>query len=77
MHGSGKGKEGTDIKGRQGRTHFDSSKSKKKVENSKFATRFSPNWWGTGKNGGHCRVHRSEAQKAVCSKLKNKFYSRK
>ena len=30
MHGSGKGKEGTDIKGRQGRTHFDCSKSKKK-----------------------------------------------
>ena len=33
MHGSGKGKEGTDMKGRQGRTHFDCSKSKKKVEN--------------------------------------------
>ena len=74
MHGTGKGKEGTNIKGRQGRTPFDCPKSKKKVENKKFAARFSPNWWGSGKNGGHRRVQWSEADTAVCSKLKNKFF---
>ena len=46
MHGSGKGKEGTDIKGRQGRTHFECSKSKKKSSKIKSSRR------GFLRNGG-------------------------
>ena len=56
MQGTVKGKEGTSLKGRQGRTRFDCPKWKKKVENEKFGTDFSPNWWGFGENGGYRRV---------------------
>ena len=76
MHGADEGKEGTKMKGRQGGTRFDCPKSKKKVENENFATRFSPNWCGFGRNGGHRRVQCNEADTAMRSKLKNKFFSR-
>ena len=56
MQGTVKGKEGTSVKRRQGRTRFDCQKWKKKVENEKFGTGFSPNWWGSGENGGYRRV---------------------
>ena len=56
MQGTVKGKEGTSVKRRQGRTRFDCQKWKKKVENETFGTGFSPKWWGSGEKGGYHRV---------------------
>ena len=77
MQGVDEGKEGTKMKGRQERTRFDCPKSKTKVENKKFATRFSPNWCGFWRNGGQRRVQCNEADTAVRSKLRNKYFYRK
>ena len=44
------------VRGCQGATRFDCQKLEKKVENQKFGTGFSPNWWTSGENGGYRRV---------------------
>ena len=56
MQGTVKGKDGINVKDRQGRTCFDCQNVKEKVENQKFGTGFSRNWYGPGENGGNCRV---------------------
>ena len=72
MHGTEKGKEGTDIKGRQGRTHFDCSKLKKrsrklKVRDAVFSelVGYWEEWRAplcSLKRGGHSGVFETQKQ---------------
>ena len=70
VQGIVKGKEGTSVKGRQGRTRFDCQKWKKKVENEKFGF-FSKLvvFWGewrvppcSVKRGGHSGVFKTQKE---------------